>query len=64
VFFGCANYPTCEFTSWKRPIATSCPNCGGTLVIANKQSAQCLKCETMFPLDDVQKEEPEGEVSA
>lgn len=58
VFFGCANYPTCEFTSWKRPIATPCPNCGGILVIANKQSAQCLKCETMFPLDDVQKEEP------
>jgi DNA topoisomerase-1 len=61
VFYGCANYPECEFTSWKRPIATPCPNCGGTLVIANKQSAQCLKCETMFPLSDVQPEEPVAE---
>jgi DNA topoisomerase-1 len=58
VFFGCANYPTCEFTSWKRPLPTPCPNCAGTLVIANKQFAQCIKCETQFPLDDVQKEEP------
>jgi DNA topoisomerase-1 len=61
VFYGCANYPECEFTSWKKPIATPCPNCGGTLVIANKQSAQCLKCETMFPLEDVMKEEGEPE---
>ena len=58
VFFGCANYPACEFTSWKRPLLAPCPNCGGTLVVANKQNAQCLKCETLFPLDDVQKEEP------
>ena len=56
-FFGCANYPACEFTSWKRPLAAPCPNCGGTLVIANKQNAQCLKCETLFPLDEVVKEE-------
>jgi DNA topoisomerase-1 len=56
-FFGCANYPTCEFTSWKRPLPSPCPNCGGTLVIANKQNAQCLKCETLFPLDEVVKEE-------
>ncbi|MEX2161758.1 MAG: type I DNA topoisomerase [Anaerolineales bacterium] len=59
VFFGCANYPACEFTSWKRPIATPCPNCAGTLVIANKNFAQCLKCETQFPLDDVQPEPAE-----
>ncbi len=57
-FFGCANYPACEFTSWKRPLPAPCPNCGGTLVIANKLNASCLKCETVFPLDEVQKEEP------
>jgi DNA topoisomerase-1 len=57
IFYGCANYPTCEFSSWKKPIVTPCPACGGTLVIANKQFAQCMKCETQFPLDDVQPEE-------
>lgn len=55
-FFGCSNYPDCDFTSWKRPIATPCPNCGGTLVTANKNHAQCLKCESTFLLEDVQEE--------
>jgi DNA topoisomerase I len=52
-FFGCYNYPECDFTSWKRPISTPCPLCGGLLVIANKNSAQCTQCETMFTLDEV-----------
>ncbi len=57
IFYGCSNYPECEFTSWKRPLATPCPDCGGTLVIANKNDAQCLACENTFPLDSVQKTE-------
>ncbi len=28
VFFGCANYPKCEFTLWNRPVAEPCPKCG------------------------------------
>jgi DNA topoisomerase-1 len=57
IFFGCANYPECEFTSWKRPLPTPCPHCQGTLVVFNKKHAKCLKCETIFPLDEVQPQE-------
>lgn len=53
IFFGCANYPNCDFTSWKRPIAQPCPNCKGMLVVANKREAQCLTCEQTFLLDDI-----------
>jgi DNA topoisomerase-1 len=28
VFYGCANYPKCEFTLWNKPIAEPCPTCG------------------------------------
>ena len=28
IFFGCANYPACDFTSWKQPLPTPCPQCG------------------------------------
>ncbi len=56
LFYGCARYPECDFTSWKKPLATPCPNCQGTLVVANKHMAQCLKCENQYPLDDVQPE--------
>lgn len=60
VFYGCKNYPNCDFTSWKQPIPTVCPACGGMLVIANKNFAQCLDCETQFPLDQVMVEEVVG----
>jgi DNA topoisomerase-1 len=53
IFYGCANYPACDFTSWKRPIPQPCPNCGGLLVIANKQNAQCIQCEQFTALDDL-----------
>jgi DNA topoisomerase-1 len=53
IFFGCNNYPECDFTSWKRPILQPCPNCQGLLVIANKREVQCLKCEETFLQDDV-----------
>jgi len=57
IFFGCANYPTCDFTSWKRPLSNPCPNCKGMLVIANKREAQCLDCEETFLLENVIPEE-------
>ncbi len=30
-FFGCANYPTCDFVTWNEPVAEVCPQCGKTL---------------------------------
>jgi DNA topoisomerase I len=55
-FFGCNNYPECDFTSWKRPLPQPCPSCGGTLVIANKREAQCLDCQESVLLDLVLSE--------
>jgi DNA topoisomerase I len=43
-FYGCVNYPTCKFISWRRPLPQPCPACGGLLVATNKHRAQCLKC--------------------
>ncbi len=54
IFYGCANYPQCDFTSWKKPIAAPCPKCQGLLVVANKNQAQCTHCQTYFPLEQVQ----------
>jgi DNA topoisomerase-1 len=52
-FYGCSRYPECEFTSWKQPVPTPCPNCGGTLVITNKRHVTCLDCEETFLQDEV-----------
>jgi DNA topoisomerase-1 len=32
VFYGCANYPKCDFTLWNKPIAEPCPKCGWTFL--------------------------------
>jgi DNA topoisomerase-1 len=53
VFYGCANYPECDFTSWKRPLVQPCPNCSGLLVIANKREASCLTCKESFLLENI-----------
>ena len=50
-FYGCHNYPECDFTSWKRPIEQPCPNCEGLLIIRNKREVQCIKCDETFLQD-------------
>ncbi|WP_322481175.1 type I DNA topoisomerase, partial [Thermogemmatispora sp.] len=32
-FYGCSNYPTCNFAIWERPVPEPCPRCGGLMVI-------------------------------
>ncbi len=34
IFYGCNNYPTCNFAIWERPVPDPCPNCGGLMVVA------------------------------
>lgn len=31
IFFGCKNYPECDFTSWDKPTTEKCPACGGIM---------------------------------
>ncbi|MBN2048744.1 MAG: type I DNA topoisomerase [Anaerolineaceae bacterium] len=60
IFYGCSNFPECQFTSWKRPLAAPCPSCGGTLVVANKREAACLKCEETFLLEQFETAEEDS----
>ncbi|MDW8071958.1 MAG: topoisomerase DNA-binding C4 zinc finger domain-containing protein, partial [Anaerolineae bacterium] len=53
VFYGCSHYPTCNFTSWKRPLPQPCPECGGLLVMANQRTAQCLQCDARFNMESL-----------
>ena len=43
VFYGCSNYPKCDFASWDLPIAEACPDCGGVLTI-KKDKIKCQNC--------------------
>jgi DNA topoisomerase-1 len=45
IFFGCANYPTCNFATWNRPLPLPCPECHGLLTQANgAKEAICQGC--------------------
>ena len=33
IFYGCSNYPKCDFVLWQRPIAESCPQCNATYLL-------------------------------
>jgi len=44
-FYGCANYPKCDFTSGTRPLKQPCPSCAGLLVAAGRGNARCTKCD-------------------
>jgi DNA topoisomerase-1 len=33
VFFGCDNYPDCDFTLWNRPVDEKCPQCGAPFLV-------------------------------
>jgi len=33
IFFGCSNYPDCDFVLWNRPVNEKCPNCGAPYLI-------------------------------
>lgn len=31
-YYGCENYPECDFMSWQRPSKEKCPECGGAML--------------------------------
>ena len=61
VFFGCANYPDCDFTLWNRPIAEKCPDCQapflvekitkkhGRQLICNNEECSYVRSEELAP---------------
>ena len=56
-FYGCSNWPTCNFTTWKRPLTVRCPHCGGVMVQEDRENARCLKCEAIVPIAELELEE-------
>lgn len=59
-FFGCENYPNCDFVCWDKPVKDKCPECGfeGAEAKSNKTRGhyrKCLKCQNEWDV-----EAPEG----
>lgn len=43
-FYGCSNYPDCEFVSWYEPIDEKCPECGDILTKRKTREGTKIQC--------------------
>ncbi|MEE8162445.1 MAG: type I DNA topoisomerase [Anaerolineae bacterium] len=60
IFYGCSNYPECEFATWNQPLPQPCPSCGGLLTVAGKDRAKCDKCGEVVELARLEETELVG----
>ncbi len=47
MFYGCSRYPDCKFTSWEKPVAKACPECGAPVLFEKydkKTGSTTLHC--------------------
>ncbi|WP_096189139.1 type I DNA topoisomerase [Evansella halocellulosilytica] len=46
IFYGCDRYPDCEFISWDKPIARTCPKCESMLVEKKSKKGTQVHCSS------------------
>jgi DNA topoisomerase-1 len=61
-FYGCSNYPECDFSTWNEPSPYRCPECGNLLVYTGRERRpSCSACNKKFDEDELKKS---GDTSA
>ena len=45
LFYGCSNYPDCQFSTWRKPINEKCPKCGQLMVLNKEKHSICINKE-------------------
>jgi DNA topoisomerase I len=64
IFYGCSNYPTCNFALWERPVPDLCPNCGGLMVVPKVgQDPVCYNEVIAVQRASEEKPQPDGTTS-
>lgn len=58
IFYGCSNYPNCDFVSWNEPTNEKCPQCGEILYKkkGKKPTLFCAKEGCGYTKTDIQEE--------
>lgn len=55
LFYGCSNYPECDFISWDKPIGRDCPKCNHYLMQHKKGRSSQVICSNCDYKEEVQK---------
>ena len=48
IFYGCSNWPTCDFALWDKPTGEICPRCRSLLVKTKKGQIKCSNKECNY----------------
>lgn len=59
IFYGCNQYPECEFVSWDKPAAKPCPVCQSLMVEKRTKNGEHYKCVECDHKEDVEEDEAE-----
>ena len=51
-FFGCSNYPSCNFAVNQRPLPAPCPECNALLLASGRGNARCSSCGYKGPVPE------------
>jgi DNA topoisomerase-1 len=60
VFYGCSNYPECQFAINRKPVTQRCPDCGGLLIQYGRDWAKCVACQRRVKLSEADKQKEEA----
>ncbi|MGV3106745.1 type I DNA topoisomerase [Staphylococcus borealis] len=55
LFYGCSNYPECDFISWDKPVGRDCPKCNHYLMEHKKGRSSQVICSNCDYKEEVQK---------
>ena len=56
-FYGCSNYPKCDFTVSRKPLPVPCPECGKLLIASGRNNARCTSCDYRGPIPETEPAE-------
>ena len=56
-FYGCSNYPKCDFTVSRKPLPVPCPECSKLLISSGRNNARCTSCDYRGPVPETEPAE-------
>ena len=62
-FYGCSNYPNCNFLTNQEPLPQPCPDCSGLVVATSRTDAACnnKECGWQGSREELTSEQPQAE---
>ena len=66
VFYGCSDYPKCDFVSWEIPVEEKCPKCGSYMTkkeLYGKIRTKCSNAQCEYQRTEEKEKKKEEDQS-